>query len=134
MTKSFHTYDSIIFDLDGTLWDSSASVALAWQTAIDQVDFLDIQLTPERIRSVTGMTYDAIFDTLFPELTTEQRGQMRTLCAASELNILYTQGGETYPDLEETLKTLGAKYKLFIVSNCQKGHIELFLDLNQLHS
>ncbi len=58
-------FDGIIFDLDGTLWDSTNNVALAWQAALDEVDYLDEAMTQERVRSITGMTYDAIFDKLF---------------------------------------------------------------------
>jgi phosphoglycolate phosphatase len=36
-------------------------------------------------------------------------------------------GGDMYPGLEETIKYLAAKYKLYIVSNCQNGYIETFL-------
>jgi phosphoglycolate phosphatase len=134
MDTSLHNkFDSIIFDLDGTLWDSTANVALAWQAAVAQVDYIDEEMTVERVRSITGMTYDAIFDKLFPNLDTHQRKEVQTLCGISELEILHTKGGELYPQLEETLKYLGTKYKLYIVSNCQSGYIEVFLDLNNMH-
>lgn len=132
-TSLKNTFDSIIFDLDGTLWDSTANVALAWQHALNQVDYLNEDMTVERVRSITGMTYDAIFDKLFPALSDEQRKEVQALCAVSELEILHKKGGELYPELEETLKYLGAKYKLYIVSNCQNGYIEVFLDLNNMH-
>ncbi|MBL0740652.1 HAD family hydrolase [Chryseolinea lacunae] len=129
-----HNFDSIIFDLDGTLWDSTENVALAWQDAVNKVGYLDEEISRERVRSVTGMTYDAIFDKLFPNLTDAQRKEVQALCAVSEQNILHTKGGELYPRLEETLQYLGSKYKLYIVSNCQRGYIELFLDLTGLHA
>jgi phosphoglycolate phosphatase len=132
-TSLKNTFDSIIFDLDGTLWDSTANVALAWQHALNQVDYLNEDMTVERVRSITGMTYDAIFDKLFPALSDEQRKEVQALCAVSELEILHKKGGELYPELEETLNYLGAKYKLYIVSNCQNGYIEVFLDLNNMH-
>lgn len=132
-TSLKNKFDSIIFDLDGTLWDSTANVALAWQHALNQVDYLNEDMTVDRVRSITGMTYDAIFDKLFPTLNAGQRKEVQSLCAVSELEILHTKGGELYPQLEETLKYLGANYKLYIVSNCQRGYIEVFLDLNDMH-
>ncbi len=33
-----------------------------------------------------------------------------------------------YPDLEQTLQQLSAVYPLYIVSNCQGGYIEVFLE------
>jgi phosphoglycolate phosphatase len=127
-------YDSIIFDLDGTLWDSTANVALAWQDAVNKVDYLQIDMTQALVRSITGMTYDAIFDKLFPNLTDVQRTEVKAHCAESELRILHAKGGDLYPQLEDTLKELSTRYKLYIVSNCQCGYIELFLDLNNLHT
>jgi len=125
-------FDSIIFDLDGTLWDSTGNVALAWQDAISQVDYVDEVMTREKVRSVTGMAYNVIFDTLFGYLDTEKRNELMAICAKSELKILHTKGGELYPALDETLAYLFGKYKLFIVSNCQSGYIEVFLKISQM--
>lgn len=125
-------FDSIIFDLDGTLWDSTGNVALAWQAAISNVDYIDELMTRERVRSITGMTYDAIFDKLFPALTEEQKAEVKGLCGKYELEILHEKGGELYAGLDEALAALSKKYKLFIVSNCQSGYIEVFFKISQM--
>jgi len=127
-------YDSIIFDLDGTLWDSTETITQAWQAALNQAPYMSHEvMTRERVRSITGMTYDKIFEKLFPFLGTEQRAEVQKLCSVSELEILHKQGGTLYPKLAETLEYLGRRYNLYIVSNCQSGYIELFLDLNSMH-
>lgn len=127
-------YDSIIFDLDGTLWDSTETITKAWQTALDKAPYMSHEvMTRERVRSITGMTYDKIFEKLFPTLSTEQRAEVQQLCSVAELDILHKQGGTLYPNLADTLTYLGKKYKLYIVSNCQSGYIELFLDLHDMH-
>ncbi|MDP9082017.1 MAG: HAD family hydrolase [Bacteroidota bacterium] len=125
-------FDSIIFDLDGTLWDSTNNVALAWQAALNEVDYINELMTQERVRSITGMTYDSIFDKLFPNLNAGQRAEVQALCGKHELEILHTKGGELYPELDETLAYLSKKYKLFIVSNCQSGYIEVFFKISQM--
>jgi len=133
MTSSLKgKFDSIIFDLDGTLWDSTGNVAEAWQEAIAKVDYVNEVLTREKIRSITGLAYNVIFDTLFSYLDTEKRAELMKLCAKSELETLYTKGGELYPSLDETLGYLANSYKLFIVSNCQSGYIEVFLKLSNV--
>jgi phosphoglycolate phosphatase len=126
--------DSIIFDLDGTLWDATGTVAKAWQAAIDQVDFVQRTITKSDIQSITGMQYDAIFEKLFPELTDAKREEFKAICAEEELAYLQKYGGELYPGLAETLQALHRKYKLFIVSNCQSGYIEMFLSHSKLHT
>ena len=125
-------FDSIIFDLDGTLWDSTGNVAYAWQTAIEQVDYVDEVMTVEKVKSITGMAYNVIFDKLFPYLDTVKRNELMAICAKTELEVLHSKGGDLYPSLDETLSYLATKYKLFIVSNCQSGYIEVFLKLSKM--
>lgn len=125
-------FDSIIFDLDGTLWDSTGNVALAWQAGINEVDYVTETMTQEKVRSITGMAYNVIFDKLFGYLTVEQRAELMGICAKHELEILHTEGGELYPALDETLSYLAGRYKLFIVSNCQSGYIEVFFKISRM--
>ena len=48
--------------------------------------------------------------------------------------VIGEMGGVIYPGVPEGLHTLAANYKLFIVSNCQTGYIETFLNLNGFES
>ncbi|TXK37877.1 HAD family hydrolase [Pontibacter qinzhouensis] len=125
--------DSIIFDLDGTLWDATATVAKAWQAAIDKVDYVQDEITVQKVQSITGMTYDAIYDKLYAYLSTEQRNELKAICAKEELEHMNKQGGNLYEGLEKTLRALKERYRLFIVSNCQMGYIESFLEHSKLH-
>ena len=120
-------FDSIIFDLDGTLWDSTGNVALAWEKARKQVAFDVEPITRERVRSITGMAYDIIFEVLLPDMDLVQRNEFKAACAKSEIDTLNEIGGDLYPQLEETIRYLSERYKLYIVSNCQNGYIETFL-------
>jgi phosphoglycolate phosphatase len=126
------TFDSIIFDLDGTLWDSTANVALAWQTAKQQVDYIRDEIDQQTVRSITGMAYDAIFEKLYQYLDEPTRNEFKTLCARHELATLHAKGGHFYPRLAQTLTYLKSKYRLFIVSNCQSGYIEIFLAMEDM--
>ena len=81
-------FDSIIFDLDGTLWDSTHNVVSAWQAAIEEVDYVTIEMTQEKVRSITGLAYNVIFDTLFPDLDIIQREEIKGLCAKHEIAFL----------------------------------------------
>ena len=125
-------FDGLIFDLDGTLWDSTISVARAWQAAKEEVDYVHVDVTPEMVAGIAGMTYDAIYDTLFPDLDAGKRKEFKALCAKKELEVLEENGGVLYPQLEETLKYLSEKYRLFVVSNCQSGYIEIFIKYSNL--
>lgn len=119
----------IIFDMDGTLWDSAENVARSWTEVIQKEYSIDRVITTEQIQSVMGRTMDVIADILFAdELDREKRMEMMHRCVAYENDYLREKGGELYPELEETLKKLKTDYHLYIVSNCQSGYIEAFLD------
>ena len=49
--------DSIIFDLDGTLWDSTAIVARAWTEYLTRTEHMDILITEERLKSLVRPSY-----------------------------------------------------------------------------
>ncbi|RVU01469.1 HAD family hydrolase [Mucilaginibacter limnophilus] len=131
-TSLKNKYDSIIFDLDGTLWDSTANVAIAWQAAKQEVDYIQIDIDQAVVRSITGLTYKTIFEKLFPYLDEKQREEFKAIAAKKELEILNERGGQLYPELEETLKYLQVNYKLFLVSNCQNGYAETFFNHSNL--
>ena len=120
----------IIFDMDGTLWDSSKQVAVSWNLAIrEESGLLEKTLTAEDISGVMGKTMDVIADILFAELPQEKRGKLLEDCCARENDYLREHGGILYDQVEETLRGLKQKgYDLYIVSNCQSGYIEAFLD------
>lgn len=119
----------IIFDMDGTLWDSAENVAKSWNLVIEESGLLEKTLTAEDISGVMGKTMDVIADILFAELPQEKRGKLLEACCARENDYLREHGGILYDQVEETLRVLKQKgYDLYIVSNCQSGYIEAFLD------
>ena len=64
----------IIFDMDGTVWDSSENVAKSWTVKVHEAGFTDKTITGADIQSVMGKPMDVIADTLF---TYTQKGKQR---------------------------------------------------------
>ncbi|MBR6967445.1 MAG: HAD family hydrolase [Ruminococcus sp.] len=118
----------IIFDMDGTLWDSSENVAASWTEKIRELGYDLPDITQKDVMGVMGMTMDKIADTLFGSLPEDERMKLLDLCCENEELYLSRHGGILYPDLERTLKRLKKDYHLYIVSNCQSGYIETFLE------
>lgn len=123
----------ILFDLDGTLWDSSRQVALSWKEALEKRHDVEKVITVEAIQNVMGKTMDEIADILFGEYSREKRMELLNYCCEEENAYLCTCGGNLLEGLEEMLIQMKEKgYHLFIVSNCQAGYIEVFLEYHKL--
>ena len=118
----------IIFDMDGTLWDSAEGVAKSWTRIVNREYDKERVITIEDIHGVMGKTMDKIAEELFPELPPDPRMELLKKCCDDENAYLREHGGVLYPKLEETLSELKKDYPLYIVSNCQSGYIEAFLD------
>lgn len=127
--------DGIIFDVDGTLWNSTEIIAGVWNQAIMESGVTGITVTAQELKKLFGKTMDVIAQELLPSENEAKRSVIMDLCCKYEHEALTKNHDDiTYPHVVETIKKLSEKYKLFIVSNCQKGYIELFLDKTGLHS
>lgn len=124
--------DSIIFDLDGTLWDSTAEVVKSFNKTISKYSEVKGKLTVEDIKGIMGFTVEDIAVKFFPYLDREKGLEIIKKCCEEECSYLENRGGILYDGLEETLKKLASTHKLFIVSNCQCGYIESFFKVHGL--
>lgn len=122
--------DSIGFDLDGTLWDGTKAIATAWKKCFENEESIDSIPTPEQLKAMMGLPVSEILVRLFPALTQEQRDALIEQCRLAESSYIVRHGGRLFESIEvlrDTFERLSAKYRLFIVSNCQEGYIEAFL-------
>jgi phosphoglycolate phosphatase len=124
--------DSIIFDLDGTIWDPIDTVLYAWNSRIKEHEQIKRELTRTDFESTMGLQMHEISLKLFPDLNEDIRAQVIKECCDAEQGYLKKHGGNLYPHVEDILKKLSKKYKLYIVSNCQDGYIESFYEFHKL--
>jgi len=124
--------DSIIFDLDGTLWDSRKEVCIAWNEVLKDFDIVKKEVTVEDMTSTMGMLLVDIGRKLFSELDDEELNKLLDACCHRENEYLTKNGAKLFDNLEHILQELSKKYKLLIVSNCNDGYIESFLEAHKL--
>lgn len=117
---------AVIFDLDGTMWDSSELVAAAYSRGLEKMGY-SLRLSVQDIQNAMGKTMTEIAHMYFDALDPEHAVDIMVKCIEEETEFLKTSGGVVYDGLEETLKELGSRgHILACVSNCQSGYIEDF--------
>ncbi|WP_411682017.1 HAD family hydrolase [Clostridium thailandense] len=117
-----------MFDVDGTLWDTTEVVAKAWNRAVSEVGGTDAIITSSVLKKEFGKTMDVIAEDLFTDASCENKKLILKKCCEYEHDDLEEDTHNLlYSNVKETISELSEKYRLFIVSNCQCGYIELFM-------
>ena len=119
-------YESLIFDIDGTLWDSRALVAEGYNLQLKDEGMERYCVDAARLRPLFGKVMTAIADEIFPDLPPEVRYPLMERCMERENRHLEENECRIgYPAVRETLERLAQSHRLFIVSNSQQGYPEL---------
>lgn len=122
---------AIIFDMDGTLWDSAEEVTKSWNIVFKKHNLKEI--TNEDMQNCMGLIMDDIFIKLLPDLDPTTRKQIQDECEEYENIYLSTHCGKLYEGLEESLKQLKEMgYHNLIVTNAQDGYVQAFLKASNL--
>ncbi len=131
-------FDSLIFDIDGTLWDSSGALAEAYSAASAEFPFGQKHFTKEQVMGELGLPLKTIFRHLYPEVESIEQDdpaaadamldRLNEVSTEYEYRLLREKGAEVFPGVAQTLKELSEILPLFIVSNCEQGYIEIMTE------
>lgn len=116
----------IIFDLDGTLWDTTEST----YNSVNQIALKHNlpKVSKETIQNVFGCTVREAASKYFPSIKIEEALPLMEEVSKIKDNDLEKNGGNVYAKIEETLEKLKYEYEFFIVSNSKHNdYIKAFL-------
>ena len=122
-------YESLIFDIDGTLWDSRALVAEGYNIQLRSEGLEHLCVTAEDFLPLFGKVMTEIADVIFVSIPEPERYALMERCMATENEYLHRNPCRIgYPGIRETMEKLSKNYLLFIVSNSQRGYPELCIE------
>ena len=122
-------YESLIFDIDGTLWDSRALVAEGYNIQLKKEGLDHLCVDAETLKPLFGKVMTEIADVILASIPVEQRYGLMERCMDTENRYLFENECKIgYPNVKETIAELSKKYRIFIVSNSQCGYPELCMD------
>ena len=120
---------SLIFDIDGTLWDSRALVAEGYNIQLRDEGYDHLCVTAEDLKPLFGKVMTEIADAMLREIPAPARYELMERCMETENRYLAENECRIgYPGVKETLEELAKDYRLFIVSNAQCGYPELCME------
>lgn len=126
MTPSF---DSLIFDMDGTLWDAVDSYCKIWDITFSQME-KDQTVSRQELLECMGMPINEIFHKIVKVDVDEQK--YLALLDKNERDMMPILGGKLYNGVFEGIKLLSTKYRLYMVSNCGADGLNNFLSFTKL--
>lgn len=122
-------YENLIFDIDGTLWDSRALVAEGYNIQLRAEGLGHLCVTAEDLKPLFGKVMTEIADVILASIPVSERYALMDRCMETENQYLHDNPCRIgYPGIRETVAQLSKKYRLFIVSNSQCGYPELCIE------
>lgn len=119
---------AIMFDLDGTLWDTTKQCGEVWDKVAEDYN---LKFDKSRMNEIMGLTQKEIVEYFFKDNLSKGK-EFITECQNKEVVYLDKYGGNIYKNTIETIKELSKNFELYIISNCQEGYIEAFLNYYNL--
>ena len=122
-------YESLIFDIDGTLWDSRELVAEGFNIQLRKEGFDHLCVDAEILRPLFGKSITEFADAMLPSIPAPERYELMERCLKTEQEYLFANECSIgYPKVKETLRELSKKHRLFIVSNAERGYPKMCID------
>lgn len=117
-------FDSILFDMDGTLWDAVDSYCAVWNRTISQLGVDAEAVDRQKLQKLMGMQLSDIYNRLIGDRA--DRATFTAALSANEAEMMPQLGGRLYPGVRSTLEKLSGTHKLFMVSNCDASGLPNF--------
>ena len=119
--------ESVVLDLDGTLWNPMEMSLEAWKRACIEHGIDPVILERERFARAFGHPASAVAEIVLPAV--EKSLQNKVLDSANEMEVqlIRTGLGALFDGVDMILEQLARTKRLFLCSNCQSGYIEAFL-------
>jgi len=124
--KTLEKPTSIIFDMDGTLWDAVGPYAMAFNDFFKE-NAINKKFTKQDLDRYMGLEEDCFLEMVFPAISPEERKENYKTIIDLQYKRIDSDGGHLYEGVKEGLARLAQKYPLFIVSNCPEKTIQHFM-------
>ena len=121
----------IIFDLDGTLWETKKSYLYAYEKLCEYYQIKD-PISPEEVLKYMGVKLDELIESLFSFI--EDKEELARLAVGYSIEYIYNNPKTCSDDMNNLFSRLSVNYDLFIISNCPRSYLEAFFKIANVKS
>ena len=117
---------NVIFDLDGTLWDTKEATYKAFNNIFRKYNYGEVSL--QKVYDNFGNNRQQSIEHFLPSIDFDLANKILDEVDDEIMRLLKEDGGNIYNGVDEVLNKLYKEYELYIVSNnAHKGYIEIFI-------
>lgn len=122
---------NLIFDLDGTLWNTEKSYYYAFAKFFEKHPELLKYTNIDNVKLFKGITMDKMAPYLFPTLSKEdqQKGMLECLMYSCEYLI---SEEKVKQEVIDTIIDLSNNFDIYMVSNCPNEYVKIFFEKTNL--
>lgn len=124
-TTTERKFDSLLLDMDGTLWDAVDSYCAIWNAAIDECCPQVSHVTRAQLQALMGTPIENIYEVIVGKAC--DYDEFMKVLSRKEHELMPALGGRLYDGVYDTLKELSKTVRLFLVSNCTAFGVPNFM-------
>jgi phosphoglycolate phosphatase len=118
--------DSLIFDMDGTLWDNVDTYVIAWNRGLERTGHRK-QVSRSDMLRMMGAEARVMLQSVLPGAGTAAQDRLFEAVIDAYQQLLGQMQPLIYEGVLTGLEQLSQKYRLFMLSNCEEGGLVNFM-------
>ncbi len=119
----------LVFDLDGTLWDTRESYLYSYKKLCEYYNIVN-PVSNDKILTYLGVKLDILIDELFPFISDKE--YLAKLAVNYSIEYVLENQKCLSNNIYELFKKISSEYEIYIISNCPVNYLKTFFQISNV--